>query len=140
MNNFDQGPLFMPLVASMWQCCPVCKGQGTVLPAHSTLTTGIPQPETCTVCNGAKIISTLNGAPPTFLQLDKGTSTDRLTREVEEILGRRFLAEEIAFYILQHTHDQISDPDTLTQLLHEKLEALGIGADEVEDKNRQARG
>jgi DnaJ-class molecular chaperone len=37
----------------MWQACPICKGNGLTL-----------RDETCTVCNGKKIISELTGLPP----------------------------------------------------------------------------
>lgn len=41
----------------MWQACPICKGLGKV----DTENEGH---QTCTVCNGKKIISEVTGLPP----------------------------------------------------------------------------
>ena len=45
----------------MWQICPICNGTGRV--PQDGFTSACYQ--TCTVCNGYKIISELTGLPPT---------------------------------------------------------------------------
>ena len=49
----------------MWQKCPVCDGKG-IIPARMTkyATSLSPIEKTCDVCNGEKIISNINGLPP----------------------------------------------------------------------------
>jgi DnaJ-class molecular chaperone len=47
----------------MWQKCPICNGIGTTFNALSPLSFDI-----CSVCNGTKIISELNGLPPNYEQ------------------------------------------------------------------------
>lgn len=42
----------------MWQKCPICNGTGEI-----TLQDG--NKKTCDTCNGTKMISTVNGKPPT---------------------------------------------------------------------------
>ena len=44
-----------------WQKCPVCNGTGRELSVWDH--NGTP----CTVCGGAKIISTVNGRPPAIV-------------------------------------------------------------------------
>lgn len=44
----------------MWQKCPICNGTGRV--PQDGFTSGSYQ--TCTVCNGYKIINELTGLPP----------------------------------------------------------------------------
>lgn len=44
---------------SIWQKCPVCDASGRVSLPLSNNTF-----ETCTVCKGTKIISTITGKPP----------------------------------------------------------------------------
>lgn len=43
----------------MWQKCPICNGTGSEPTILLTTASQI-----CTVCNGAKIISSLSGLPP----------------------------------------------------------------------------
>lgn len=45
----------------MWQACPICKGLGKVDTEHEGR-------QTCTVCNGRKIIGEITGLPPTLYQ------------------------------------------------------------------------
>lgn len=40
----------------MWQKCPVCSGSGSI-------GIGFPYGETCSVCNGGKIINSITGQP-----------------------------------------------------------------------------
>lgn len=47
----------------MWQKCPVCDGLGTV-PDNFY----VNKFNTCSVCKGTKIISTLFGTPPNIFQ------------------------------------------------------------------------
>ena len=42
-----------------WQKCPVCNGTGKDVVTKINETSSV-----CSVCNGKKIISTLNGNPP----------------------------------------------------------------------------
>jgi len=52
----------------MWQKCPICDGSGTVYtPASSNLTSISTGGGTCPVCNGRRIISSLNGLPPSLM-------------------------------------------------------------------------
>lgn len=44
-----------------WQACPICYGKGTV-----PSTSGSSVFEVCSVCNGHKIISVVNGLPPNY--------------------------------------------------------------------------
>lgn len=48
---------------SMWLKCPICNGTGRVAVEIYNTTNSNPTC-TCTVCNGAKIISELTGLPP----------------------------------------------------------------------------
>lgn len=56
----------------MWQVCPLCKGDGFISNPLSDHNMGFMQggqfrftnESPCTVCNGKKIISQLNGQPP----------------------------------------------------------------------------
>lgn len=63
----------------MWQKCPVCNGEGRVS-TYGTTTSVFQQ---CSVCNGMKIISTLTGLPPSYVQ-DK--SKEQLFREDLDML------------------------------------------------------
>ena len=47
----------------MWQKCPICNGTGKT---HNTLSSS--SFDICSTCNGAKIISELNGLPPNYEQ------------------------------------------------------------------------
>jgi len=55
----------------MWQICPICNGTGKIPQDGFTTSASF---QTCTVCNGFKIISELTGLPPvtksTFQKLD----------------------------------------------------------------------
>lgn len=53
----------------MWQKCPICDGEGRV--TSNGLSSSVHQ--VCSVCKGAKIISELNGLPPSLKPMD---STD----------------------------------------------------------------
>lgn len=44
----------------MWQRCPICDGTGTKI-VSMVSSNSLPL---CDVCNGMKIISTVNGLPP----------------------------------------------------------------------------
>lgn len=54
-------------IINEWQLCPKCNGSGLVLnlgwPYSDTLISTAPV--ICDVCNGKKIISKVNGLPPT---------------------------------------------------------------------------
>lgn len=57
---FKNPPTYTTISSDTWQRCPICNGSGTV---YNTLSSnGFTA---CTVCNGKKIISTINGLPPT---------------------------------------------------------------------------
>lgn len=45
----------------MWQKCPICNGTGKI-PQDGFISASY---QTCTVCNGFKIINELTGLPPT---------------------------------------------------------------------------
>ena len=47
----------------MWQKCPICNGTGRT---YNTLSSS--SFDTCSTCNGTKIISELNGLPPNYKQ------------------------------------------------------------------------
>ena len=70
----------------MWQKCPVCNGLGTV--PNFTLTANT----TCPTCNGARIISEVNGLPPAIpLNTSSTSSTGDFRDNVEsqdEYYGR----------------------------------------------------
>jgi len=53
----------------MWQKCPICDGEGRI--TSNGLSSSVHQ--VCSVCKGAKIISQLNGLPPSLKSID---STD----------------------------------------------------------------
>jgi len=48
----------------MWQKCPICNGSGFVHPYYET-TNGL-HTNVCPTCNGDRIISSLNGKPPSY--------------------------------------------------------------------------
>ena len=54
----------------MWQKCPICDGEGRI--TSNGLSSSVHQ--VCPTCNGARIISELNGLPPSL----KPTSTNEV--------------------------------------------------------------
>ena len=47
-----------------WQLCPKCNGDGDLFRYNSPSIMGTNARPICDVCNGKKIISTVNGLPP----------------------------------------------------------------------------
>lgn len=72
----------------MWQKCPICNGTGSVPAILSTTSSQI-----CTVCNGAKIISKLNGLPPANYSFEKSDKSqdfrDAKMESQQEYLGEK---------------------------------------------------
>lgn len=62
----------------VWQLCPKCNGNGT-LPYFNSSTTNACPTVTCDVCHGGKIISTLNGLPPSNTFVNPINSQPRYT-------------------------------------------------------------
>ena len=77
----------------MWQKCPICNGLGTVHNYGISSSTY----SVCSVCNGAKIISELNGLPPSshtpsYFQpsgTSAGTDFRDLGESQDEYFGRK---------------------------------------------------
>lgn len=71
----------------MWQKCPVCDGKG-IIPARMTkyATSLSPIEKTCDVCNGSKIISTINGLPPSHSQPEPKRSK-LIPRHLWDVVG-----------------------------------------------------
>jgi hypothetical protein len=51
----------------MWQKCPICNGEGTV-PNYGTVSSLF---SVCPTCNGTRIISEINGLPPSFTYIEE---------------------------------------------------------------------
>lgn len=80
----------------MWQKCPVCNGSGAT---HSPLSTS--SSTLCSVCEGKKIISELNGLPPggnpsigkdelIFVQVNPKLDEIESTELFEKLMTREF--------------------------------------------------
>ena len=79
----------------MWQKCPICDGEGRVTSNGSSSSVH----QVCSVCNGAKIISELNGLPaqqsvPTVSKMERvQTAVEWLIEQLveldKELDGRR---------------------------------------------------
>jgi hypothetical protein len=68
----------------MWQKCPICEGSGINPEIIGTSLTTI-----CSVCNGKKIISTVNGLPPgSGIIKDSGDVRDSGYETQQEYFGK----------------------------------------------------
>lgn len=69
----------------MYQKCPICNGSGKT---HDTLSSS--SFSVCTTCNGAKIISMVNGLPPSQQTTSNNTDfRDRPMESQQEYFGKR---------------------------------------------------
>ena len=59
----------------MWQKCPICNGTGT-LPFNGTYSTT----PICPTCNGSRIISEINGLPPSSVPISSIKSSSTINK------------------------------------------------------------
>ena len=71
----------------MWQKCPICNGTGIAMAIHSSNAV-------CSVCQGRKIISEVNGLPPASTHASSSTTyigtdfRDQPMESQDEYFGR----------------------------------------------------
>ena len=86
----------------MWQKCPICDGEGRVTSNGSSSSVH----QVCPTCNGAKIISELNGLPPNnSIELPSDEEVEKarpitlnnpqITQDLIWMMGAKWMKEQI---------------------------------------------